>query len=182
MLNTYTGFHAVEERVRSYASEKTHSVKMNLFYSKPGPRIKKILGLAKEAGIECKEVQDKDLDAMVTELPEGAKDHRGIVLQCEGEKAKAQNLVELDQWISTCPDKATVVILDSVTDPHNVGAILRSCDQFGASLLVMPERRSANDVQGNDIIARTSAGASAYVPCSIVSNLVRAAQQLYNSI
>ena len=178
MLNTYTGFHAVEERVRSYSAEKTHTVTMNLYYSKPGPRIKKILALASECGIEAKQVEDKELDSMVSSLPEGAREHRGIVLQVEGEKAKAQNLVQLDQWLSTCPEKATVVILDSVTDPHNVGAILRSCDQFGASLLVLPEHRGTNDVQGNDIIARTSAGSSAWVPCSIVTNLVRAAQML----
>ncbi len=188
MLNLYTGFHAVEERVRSYSADKNSrnktaakqaaAVSVQLFYSKPGPRIKKILGLADEAGIQCTQVQDKELDSMVASLPEGARDHRGIVLQIEGEKERAQNLVELDQWISTCPDKATVVLLDSVTDPHNVGAILRSCDQFGASLLIMPERRGANDIQGNDIIARTSAGSSAYVPCSIVTNLVRAAQML----
>lgn len=178
MLNTYTGFHAVEERVRSYSNEKTHSVKINLYYSKAGPRIKKILSLAKEADIDCSQVEDKELDSMVSSLPEGARDHRGIVLLVEGEKEKAQNLVQLDQWLTSCGPKATVVILDSVTDPHNVGAILRSCDQFGADLLIVPDHRGNSDIQGSDIIARTSAGSSAWVPCAIVSNLVRSAQML----
>jgi 23S rRNA (guanosine2251-2'-O)-methyltransferase len=74
--------------------------------------------------------------------------------------------------------RKVVVFLDSITDPHNVGAILRSCDQFGASLVVMPSRHSASDFSDNEIIARSSAGASAYVPVAIVPNLVRAAQSL----
>ena len=70
------------------------------------------------------------------------------------------------------------MILDRVTDPHNVGAILRSCDQFGASLVIIPENNSSKDIEGNEVIGRTSAGASAWVPVSIVNNLVRAVEQL----
>ena len=66
-------------------------------------------------------------------------------------------------------------VLDSVTDPHNVGAIIRSCDQFGVDLIVLPERRGAKD---GEVIGRSSAGANAWVPTAIVPNLVRAVQQL----
>ena len=72
----------------------------------------------------------------------------------------------------------TVVILDSVIDPHNVGAIIRSADQFGASLVLLPERNSANKVNDNDVILRTSAGAAAWVPVSVVPNLVRCVEKL----
>lgn len=176
--NIYTGFHAVEERVRRFSTEKAPQEILKLYYSKPGPRIKKIIALAKECGVTCTQVKDDELNEMVKELPVEIQDHRGIVLSADGEKEKAANSVQLDQWLSTCPEKATVILLDSVTDPHNVGAILRSCDQFGANLMILPERRSASNVQENDIIARTSAGASTYIPISVVSNLVRAAQML----
>lgn len=178
MQNTYTGFHAVEERVRRYGAEKKHSAVLSISYSKVGPRIKKILSLAKEYGIPCNQTDSSRLDSMVRQLPKEAQDHRGIVLVAEGEKERAGNAVQLDQWLSACPQRATVVMLDSVTDPHNVGAILRSCDQLDAALLVIPERRSAGDVQDNETIARSSAGASAYVPVAVVSNLVRAAEML----
>ncbi|MFC2281270.1 MAG: 23S rRNA (guanosine(2251)-2'-O)-methyltransferase RlmB [Treponema socranskii subsp. buccale] len=72
----------------------------------------------------------------------------------------------------------TVLVLDSVTDPHNVGAIIRSCDQFGAALLILPQARSANDIAHSEVIARSSAGAAAWVPVSIVPNAVRAVQRL----
>ena len=176
--NLYTGFHAVEERVRRFAGESSHAETLTLFYAKPGPRIKKILSLAKEAGIPTEQTKDTVLDSMVRGLPPEARDHRGIVLRASGEKERAKNYVQLDQWLSVCPEQATVIILDGVTDPHNVGAILRSCDQFGAQLLVVPERRSASNIQDNGIIARASAGASAYIPVAIVPNLVRAAEQL----
>ena len=68
--------------------------------------------------------------------------------------------------------------LDKITDPHNVGAIIRSCDQFGASLVILPEHKSASDIAGNEIISRSSAGASAWVPIAVVKNLVRVVEQL----
>lgn len=115
---------------------------------------------------------------MVADLPEALQDHRGVVLQMEGEQKTAQNLVDFDQWIATCPEKATVVVLDRVTDPHNVGAIIRSCDQFGVNLVIIPEHNSSSDVAENEVIGRTSAGASAWVPVAVVNNLVRAVEKL----
>ena len=75
-------------------------------------------------------------------------------------------------------ERQVVVVLDSVTDPHNVGAIIRSCDQFGASLVILPERRGVKDVESNEVIARSSAGSSAWVPVAVVNNLVRSVQLL----
>ncbi len=176
--NLYTGFHAVEEKLRRYAVSKDSSVKLHVFYSKAGPRIKKILAEAQEAGVAVEQVAPAVLDEMVKRLPPLAQDHRGIVLEADGEAEKEQNLVQLDQWLEVCPENATVVVLDSVTDPHNVGAIIRSCDQFGVSLVVLPERNSPDAVHENEVIARSSAGSSAWVPISVVSNLTRAAQML----
>lgn len=176
--NIYTGFHAVEERVRRYAAQKTAEATLTIYYSKAGPRVKKIIALAEEAGVKVISSDPDTLQDLVKELPAELQDHRGIVLTADGEKERASNSVQFDQWITNCPEKATVVILDSVTDPHNVGAILRSMDQFGATLLVVPERRSASNVQENDIIARSSAGASAYIPVAVVTNLTRTAQML----
>ena len=68
------------------------------------------------------------------------------------------------------------MILDSITDPHNVGAIIRSCDQFGADLVILPARRGANT--DSEIIARSSAGASSWVPYMIVPNLTRVIELL----
>ena len=68
------------------------------------------------------------------------------------------------------------MILDSITDPHNVGAIIRSCDQFGADLVVLPSRRGAST--DSEIIGRSSAGASSWVPYMVVPNLIRVIELL----
>lgn len=180
MTQIITGFHAIEERVRK-ACDSGKSDGLSLYYSKIGPRVKKILDVARTANIQCSQTDNRQLDSMVQSLPEVARDHRGIVLCHEGAAEKAQNEVNFDIWVEEAKrsdKRTTVMILDSVTDPHNVGAIMRSADQFGADLVVMPQRNSPADIAANDIIARSSAGASSYVPYSIVTNLNRAAAKL----
>ena len=197
-----TGFHSIEEKLRAAKGNSkgkgsdAAATGLKLYFSKPGPRVKKILAAAKEAGIACEQTDDKKLDSLVAGLDESLRDHRGVVMEISGNaKQPVANLVDFDAWIKThsgeaglsgadgtsdtpAASRTTVVILDSITDPHNVGAILRSCDQFGASLVVIPEHNSASDIAGNEVIGRTSAGASAWVPVAIVNNLVRAAELL----
>ncbi len=176
--NIYTGFHAVEEKVRKFSQDKKSELKLKIFYSKAGPRIKKILAAAEEAQIPCEQTDGETLDSYVKSLPLEARDHRGIVLFAEGEKIREKNEVQLDQWVKNCPQNVTVVMLDNVTDPHNIGAVLRSCDQFGASLLIVPEHNSTAHVRENEIIARTSAGAISWVNIATVKNLNRAIEIL----
>lgn len=190
-----TGFHAIEERIRS---DSRGSGRMRIFWSKAGPRAKKIIALAKQEGIPCEQADDAALDSLAARLSETARDHRGIVLCISGESESARNIVDFDEWLASLPSDydvsseqsgalknkigenayTTVLVLDSVTDPHNVGAIIRSCDQFGTSLVILPQARSANDIAHNEVIARSSAGAAAWVPVSIVPNAVRAVQRL----
>lgn len=177
-----TGFHSIEEKLLSLIKSKADSSAYKLFYSKPGPRVKKILEAAKKAGVPCNQTDDKQLDSLVAALDPTLRDHRGLVMEISGTKAAPSNLVDFDAWLkgSTAQGEgpAKVVILDKITDPHNVGAIIRSCDQFGASLVILPEHKSASDIAGNEIISRSSAGASAWVPIAVVKNLVRAVEQL----
>ncbi|MCQ2588136.1 MAG: 23S rRNA (guanosine(2251)-2'-O)-methyltransferase RlmB [Treponema sp.] len=178
MTKIITGFHSIEEKVRAGKNQSN----LKIFYSKSGPRVKKIIEEAEKAGIKINQVENSKLDDLVKDLDETLQDHRGIVLTIENSSEKSENLVDFNAWIknasSTNDKNLTVVVLDKVTDPHNVGAIIRSCDQFGASLVVIPEHNSASDISGNEVIGRTSAGASAWVPVAIVNNLVRAVEQL----
>ena len=174
-MKIYTGFHSVEEKVRSSQNKKETGLK--ILYAKPGPRVKKIISQAKTQGIPCSETTEKELNSLVSNLSETAKEHRGIVLISENEKQISENKVDFDQFLKSIENKDSniVVILDSITDPHNVGAIIRSCDQFGVDLVVLPERRGASE---SEIIGRSSAGASAWVQTSVVSNLVRTVEKL----
>lgn len=177
-----TGFHAIEEKVLK-AKELNSTNGMRLIYSKLGPRVKKILAVAKEIGVSVSTEDDKKLDELVRQLPETSRQHRGIILFINEEDCANQNIVDFDAWLLESAakrddERQVVVVLDSVTDPHNVGAIIRSCDQFGASLVVLPEHRGVSDIANNEVIARSSAGSSSWVPVAIVHNLVRTVQLL----
>lgn len=181
MSSIITGFHAIEERVKSLSKKKEDTAKYQLFYSKQGPRVKKILAEAEKSSLEIICVDDERLDELVENLPEALQDHRGIVLCDNSEKKKSGNLIDIDSWIKTeikKKEKLTVVLLDKITDPHNIGAIIRSCDQFGVDLVIIPEHNSVKDVINNEIIARTSAGSIVWVPIAIVNNLVRVVEKL----
>lgn len=65
-------------------------------------------------------------------------------------------------------DPAVFILLDGVEDPHNLGAIIRVADCSGASAVIIPKRRSASV---SDIVIKTSAGATAHVPVSKVTNI-----------
>ena len=181
-VKTITGFHAIEERVlRASKDQKTGN--MQIFWSKAGPRVKKILAAAKEAGISCFQESDKTLDQRASVLSEENRDHRGIILVVEEEGGRKSNIIDFDAWLNSSRAKSekerqTVLVLDSVTDPHNVGAIIRSADQFGASLVIIPDHRGTKDIENNEVIARSSAGSVAWVPVAQVTNLVRTVQLL----
>lgn len=190
MQAVVTGFHAIEESVNAIQKSKKNPQNVKLFYSKVGPRVKKILATAKEAGVNSVQVENSKLDDLVKDLPAALQDHRGIVLQkdVQNKENSNANYVEFDSWLKQAEESflsekksITVVVLDKITDPHNVGAIIRSCDQFGVSLVVIPEHKSSNDIENNDVIARSSAGASAWVPVAIVNNLVRVVEKLKDS-
>lgn len=178
-----TGFHAIEERLLSVKNSRTQKQTVNtnqfsLFYNSPGPRVKKILTLAHELGISTSLVDEKKLNSLASHLSENACEHRGVLLKITNDKETS--CVHFDEWLSENKLKTSlsVLMLDSITDVHNVGAILRSADQFGCDLVIVSEVRSAHDFATNEIISRTSAGASSWVPFCTVTNLVRTAELL----
>ncbi|HVI91881.1 MAG TPA: 23S rRNA (guanosine(2251)-2'-O)-methyltransferase RlmB [Dongiaceae bacterium] len=104
-------------------------------------------------------------------LPEGAV-HQGIA-------ARVAPLPDLD-LLDICEQaagskNAVVVILDQVTDPHNVGAILRSAAAFGALAVILTERHAAPE---SGTLAKSASGALEHVPLVRVGNLARAMGQL----
>lgn len=136
----------------------------------PRRRIAKILAtrnaLARLAEMGMSElpppVDARDLDRMT-----GADAvHQGIAVLVE--PFPERNLEEL-------AGARLVVVLDQVTDPHNVGAAVRSAAAFGADALVLTERHSPAD---SGVLAKAASGALEHVPLVRVTNLARALDQL----
>lgn len=183
-MHIITGFHAIEELLRSYekehtevkgvSSDKSISV-FRIWYSKQGPRVKKIIALAQKLSIPVEAHTEAELDAVTASLPEYLREHRGIVLTDERPEQKGKR-VSADMLFAelAAREKAFVLVLDSITDPHNIGAIIRSADQFGVDAVVLPERNSAGDFQ---TISKISAGAAAWVPLLYTANLVRTVEE-----
>jgi 23S rRNA (guanosine2251-2'-O)-methyltransferase len=161
-----TGFHAIEERIRAGGAHGP------LLVAKAGPRAREIAALAVEWRIRTDRVGQAELDRL-------APGHRGIALETDDE-AGAGTEVSLEAFLEALGERknALAVLLDEVTDPHNYGAILRSCDQFGADLVVTRNRRAAKHT---DAAARASAGASAWVRTAEEANLPRAVEALKDS-
>ena len=102
-------------------------------------------------------------------VPAGAV-HQGVALLAD----PLPELALEDVLFSAAPD-ALFVLLDQVTDPHNVGAILRSCAVFGVTALIMPDRNAAT---ATGTLAKTASGALEAVPVVRVVNLSRTIRQL----
>ena len=125
-------------------------------------RVREALQLATAAGIPMLETPRSELDR----LTDGAV-HQGIAVQVPPyEYAHPKDLIDPE-----LPGVPLVVALDSITDPRNLGAIVRSTAAFGGHGVVVPARRSAGMTAS---AWKTSAGAAARLPVARASNLTRA--------
>ena len=155
---------------------KAPGLRLKILYAKQGPRVKKILAQAEKLSVTIERRTDAELDKLTASLPEYLQNHRGIILIDERPQEQAPKL-SADALLAglASREKAFVVVLDSITDPHNTGAIIRSADQFAVDAVVLPERRSAGDFQ---TVSKISAGAAAWVPLLYTANLVRTVEEL----
>jgi 23S rRNA (guanosine2251-2'-O)-methyltransferase len=96
--------------------------------------------------------------------------HQGVVIEVE-----PLEQAWLDELITDRADRAILLILDQVTDPHNVGAILRSAAAFGAAGIVTQDRHSPPE---SGVVAKAASGALERVPWVRVVNLARALEEI----
>ena len=98
--------------------------------------------------------------------------HQGIVAE-----VKPYEYLDLDEILrrSRKVDVPVLVILDGINDTHNLGAILRCCDVFNVSGVLLPKH---NSVQLNATVAKSSAGAINYVPVALISSINQTIQKL----
>ena len=99
--------------------------------------------------------------------------HQGVALQLACSKTISLN--ELIDFSKNKSSNPIILALDGITDPHNVGAIIRSAEAFGCKGIIIPQRRSAG-LTGT--VAKVAAGALEHLPVSRVVNLNRALEDL----
>lgn len=118
----------------------------------------------------------KDVQVTLAEAPDlgrlvpGDAPHQGVVIEVEPLED-----AWLDDVLAEAPERAVLLVLDQVTDPHNVGAILRSAAAFGAVGIVTQDRHSPPE---SGALAKAASGALERVPWVRVVNLARALEQI----
>lgn len=125
-------------------------------------------------GVKRPKPDQVDRAVISKRLPDGAV-HQGIAVQC----SQLEEVFLSDIVIkASLKDKMTLVMLDQVTDPHNIGAILRSACAFGADALIV-QTRNAPEVTG--VLAKAACGALEHVPILRETNLSRAIEILQDN-
>jgi 23S rRNA (guanosine2251-2'-O)-methyltransferase len=152
------GYHAVEESLRAGS-------KGSLLISRSSSRSQALKVLAARHKIPVQNVTAAELTRLC-----GHDRHQGAALVLENrERPQRRNLGEALASLSS--PASLVLLLDELNDPHNLGAILRSADQFAVDLVITATRRSVSETPA---VLKTSAGASRYVELLTVPNLVQA--------
>jgi 23S rRNA (guanosine2251-2'-O)-methyltransferase len=126
-------------------------------------RVTEATHLAADRGISLLEITRAELDRMT-----GGLLHQGIALQVP--PYRYRELPDLFDAVEDSGEPGLLVALDGVTDPRNLGAVIRSAVAFGAHGVIIPERRAAGVTP---TAWRTSAGTAARIPVAQITNLVR---------
>ena len=130
-------------------------------------KLEKIKTLAKERGVIFQFVAKEKFQ------PYAEFNHQGVIAQISPLK-----YADLDEFLEQKHENSSLVILDGIEDPHNFGAIIRTCVCAGVDGIIIPSRRN---VQVNSVVEKTSAGAINHIPIIKVNSLTNAVQQLKES-
>lgn len=157
------GFHAVTVRLKTAPGS---IIEIHVDASRRDARMRQFVERAKESGARLVESDDERLSRLC-----GSARHQGVVARVHPVPAKHSMDDVLDE-VSGAP---LVLVLDGVTDPHNLGACLRTCDGAGAHLVLAPRDHA---VGVNATVAKVASGAAETVPYIMVTNLARTLGEL----
>jgi 23S rRNA (guanosine2251-2'-O)-methyltransferase len=157
------GFHAVTSRLRqSPASVK----ELYVDAARDDRRAQELVKTAESRGARVMRVDEKRLDGMTHHAR-----HQGVAARIEITRLPAH----IDEVLETLQEPALLLVLDGVTDPHNLGACLRVADAMGVHAVVAPKDRA---VGINATVSKVASGAAETVPYIAVTNLARTLREL----
>ena len=157
------GFHAVSSRMKRDPSS------IRIVYYDPkrrDQRMRRMIEEIEKAGIRLMQADNNRLDGFSHEVP-----HQGLIALA----APIDIGMSFDTLMDNLAGNPLLLLLDGVTDPQNLGAVIRSAAAFGANGVILPERRSASV---NAAAWKVSAGAAAHMPVARVVNLTKALEGL----
>lgn len=157
------GFHAVFARVR-HSPNAVNEVFLDK--KRRDARIRKLEERLNESNVQVIRCDAERLNKMVPGVS-----HQGVIASIKLD----ENVSSLEDVIVAAPQAQLFVVLDGVTDPRNLGAIMRSACAFGASAVIVPKDRS---VGITDVVEKVASGAAGIIPLITVTNLARSLRAL----
>lgn len=159
------GIHAVQSFLKSAPQRVDELIVVK---DRHDQRIKKLLAFAEKQGLKPRMANKQELQTLC-----GEGNHQGVALLARpGITLDEKGLLEMVAELSEDP---LVLVLDGVTDPHNLGACMRSADAAGVHAVVVPKDNSASL---NETARKVACGAAETVPLVVVTNLARALNKL----
>ena len=160
------GFHAVGVRIKT-APQSVIEVLFDA--SRRDARMKQFMARAEEAGVRLIEADGLRLTRLA-----GSAGHQGVAARVNA-VAQTHSLDELLEGLEAAGTMPLLLLLDGVTDPHNLGACLRVADGAGAHAVIAPKDHAAGI---NATVAKVASGAAETVPYFMVTNLARTMDEL----
>lgn len=159
------GIHAVRTALKHGAERIDH-----LWFddARRDRRLRQLLDEATQAGVRAEATTKPALDKMT-----GGANHQGVV--AHGGMPASLGEAALDDLLAGLTEPPLLLVLDGVTDPHNLGACLRSADGAGVQAVVAPRDRSGGLTP---VVCKVASGAAETVPFVQVTNLVRTLRHL----
>jgi 23S rRNA (guanosine2251-2'-O)-methyltransferase len=157
------GFHAITVRMKTAPKSV---LELHVESNRRDARMRSFVDRAREADIKVVETDGERLDKMA-----GTSRHQGVVARVEHVAMPHS----LDEVIESVEGPPLLLVLDGVTDPHNLGACLRVADGAGAHAVVAPKDHA---VGVNATVAKVASGAAETVPYLMVTNLARTLNEL----
>ena len=157
------GFHAVGVRLKTAPAS---IVEVYVDATRRDARMKQFLSRAAEAGVRVIEADAPRLARLA-----GGVGHQGVVARVQA----IEGVRTLDELLDDLTEPALLLVLDGVTDPHNLGACLRVADGAGVHAVIAPKDHAAGI---NATVAKVASGAAETVPYFMVTNLARTLNEL----
>lgn len=159
------GIHAVRNALEN---ESSRVVRMMVCEDRQDKKLQGLINLAKQQGIAVERCRRNTIDSQT----EGGV-HQGVLIHCKPRPMLGEN--ELFSLLDGLDEAPLLLVLDGVTDPHNLGACLRTADAAGVHAVIAPRDKSA---PLNGTAAKVACGAAQTVPYIQVTNLSRTLGQL----
>jgi len=159
------GFHAIEAILQH---EPERILDVWVLSGREDKRLDAISASLSSHGIKQQKTKREKLDELA-----GSTRHQGIVAQCRMAPTRNENF--LDQLLDGLTEPAFLLVLDGITDPHNLGACLRTADAAGVHAVIAPKDNAATL---NATVRKVASGAAETTPFIAVTNLARCLRSL----